>query len=335
MRWFIVAVLALFKPRAWLIAENICLRQQLAVLARKKKLPQLRNKDRRFWIVMCRWFAHWKDSLIVVAPQTVLRWHRAGWRAYWGWSSRRRCSGRKRMARENPLWGQQHIEAELAKLGYTVSPRTVAKYMRRTFRAPPSPGWKEFLNNHAAAIWACDFLTVRTLSFKTLYVFVVIRHATREIVCARVAFKPNAVWSGQQIVQACWDRDPPRFLIHDNDGIFGNDFNRRVMSLGIEQIRTPIHAPKANAIAERFIGTLRRECLDHVFIFSERHLQQVVDEFVVYYNQHRPHRSLNQKPPLFEHSADPPYTGSLDDLNRNIVSTPVLGGLHHVYRRAA
>ncbi len=183
------------------------------------------------------------------------------------------------------------------KLGYLVSPRTVRKYMRRPWSGRPSPGWKVFLKKHARNLWACDFLCVRTLSFRTLYVFFVIQHASREIVHMHATAHPTAVWVAQQLVNACYDRDPPRYLIRDRDGIYGLEFTRKVRNLGLQQIRTPVRAPKTNAIAERFAGTLRWECLDHVLIFNERHLQKTVVEFAAYYNRYRPHRSLALRPP--------------------------------------
>lgn len=343
MRWLVRLLIACCQPRMTLVAENLCLRQQLAVLRRKQSRPLLRNGDRRFWIFMARWFPRWRGCLVIITPETVLAWHRRGWRSYWCWRSKRRKPGRKRvplelrqlirrMAAENPLWGQMRIMAELLKLGYAVSPRTVRKYMRRPWNSTPSPRWKDFLNRHAQDIWACDFLAVRTLTFQTLYVFFLIRHSTREIVHIRVTRHPTAAWTGQQLVNACFEREPPKYLIRDRDGIYGHEFSRKVRALGIRAIRTPVRAPKANAIAERFVGTLRRECLDHVFIFNERHLQKVLDEFVDYYNRHRPHRSLDYQSPYpvsvipLPASTGPPA---------RVIAEPVLGGLHHIYRNAA
>lgn len=343
MRWLFALLLAGFKSKARLAAENLCLRQQLAVLARRQPHPALRNQDRRFWILMCRWFGHWRDCLVLVTPETVLAWHRRGWRTYWRWKSRKCKAGRRRiplelrqlirrMAAENPLWGQVRIMAELFKLGQVVSPRTVSKYMRRSWNGTPSPRWKNFLEQHAKDIWACDFLTVRTLTFQTLYVFFLIHHASREIVHIRVTRHPTAAWTGQQLVNACLEREPPRYLIRDRDSIYGRDFSRKVNSLGVREVRTPVRAPKANAIAERFVGTLRRECLDHVFIFNEQHPQRIVDEFVSYYNRHRPHRSLgHQSPCPTPATACPASTGP----PTRVIAVPVLGGLHHMYRRAA
>ena len=239
----------------------------------------------------------------------------------------------QRMKRQNPLWGLVRIYAELLGLGFVVSPRTVAKYMKTIDRPPPSRRWRDFLEQHAKDIWACDFLTVRTLTFKTLYVFFLIHHVTREIVHIRVTEHPTAPGTGQQLMNACWDHNPPKYLLRDNDAIFGNEFSKKVAGLGIKEVRTPVRSPKANAIAERWVGTLRRECLDHVFIFNERHLQKMVNEYVSYYNHHRPHRSLDHQPPCAKETRNPglatgPPTGE-------IVSLPVLGGLHHIHQRAA
>jgi transposase InsO family protein len=163
-----------------------------------------------------------------------------------------------------------------------------------------------------------------------LYVFFLIHHASREIVHVRVTSHPTSAWTGQQVVNACFEREAPRFLIRDRDRIYGQEFHRKLRALGIREIRTPVRAPKANAIAERFVGTLRRECLDHLFVFNERHLQKTVDEFIQYYNEHRPHRSLNQRPP--RPAVTPIPTGPP---TAEVIAEPVLGGLHHVYRRAA
>jgi putative transposase len=225
------------------------------------------EQDRCFWIWISQWFAGWRSSLLIVRPETVLRWHRRGWRAYWSWrSSRRRPkSGRppiphqlqaliRRMTAENQLWGQRRIQAELARLGFTVSTRTVAKYMGSCHSRGPSSSWREFLKRHDSNIWACDFFCVRTILFETLHVFFVVRHINREILHIAVTSCPTAEWVAQQVVECCaWDRWPPRFLIHDRDSCYGATFNRRLRSLGIKQVRTPFRAPRANAISERWI----------------------------------------------------------------------------------
>jgi len=225
---------------------------------------------------------------------------------------------------------QRRIQAELARVGFWVCARTVAKYMWRPYSGTPSPGWRQFLTQQSAEIWACDLFTVQTVWFQTLFVFFVINHGTRELVHARVAAQPNSAWLAQQIVEACGiSTEPPRYLIHDRDGCFGASFNRQVASLGIRQIRTPVKAPKANAIAERWVRTIRNECIDHRLIFGHHHLQRSVDEFVVYYNRWRPHRSLGQIAPC-SRVKELPTTAA-----RRLVAKPVLGGLHHVYQWAA
>jgi putative transposase len=272
----------------------------------------------------------------------VLRWHRRGWTAFWRWRSRpRRRGGRpplqralraliRRMAVENRLWGQRRVQAELARLGFSVSARTVAKYMRRPYDGVPSPTWRKFLTDHAKNIWACDFFGVRTVFFRTLYVFFVMHHETRQILQVRVTRHPTADWAAQQVVEACdWDRDPPRYLIRDRDSRYGKAFDRRVRGLGVRQLRTPVKAPRANALAERWVRSVRNECLDQVLIVNERHLQRVLDEYVAYFNAWRPHRGLGQRAPC----------GSAPTAQSNptgrIIGRPVLGGLHHVYQHAA
>jgi putative transposase len=343
-RCLLWAIAAAIRPKVLLITDNLCLRQQLLVLQRRKPRPRLEEADRRFWILACRWFSSWRTSLLIVKPETVLGWHRQGWRTYWCRRSRR--TGRpgrppiapelgtliRRMTMENRLWGQRRIQAELARLGFRVSARTVAKYMQRTHHRGPSTTWRSFLRQNGSAIWACDFFCVQTITFKTVYVFFVIHHASRQVLHVHVTQHPTASWTAQQIVECCaWDRGPPRFLIHDRDSTFGTSFDQRVRNLGIAQVRTPFRSPRANAIAERWVRSVRTECLDHVFIFNERHLQKVLAEYVGYFNHWRPHRSIGQRAPCA------PATGASHRSAQagRIIAIPVLGGLHHVYQRAA
>jgi putative transposase len=341
-QWVARAIAGFFMSRASLVAENLCLRQQLLVHQRRHPRPRLRDADRRFWILASRWFSNWRGTLLVVKPETVLAWHRKGWKAYWRWRSRAPAgSGRRpirdelrllirRMASENTLWGQRRIQAELARLGFKVSARTVAKYMRRPHDQGPSPGWRTFLERHTAEIWACDFFSAQTLWFKTLHAFFVVGHASREVLHVQVTEHPTAEWVAQQIVECCgWDREPPRFLIHDRDSRYGALFDRRLQSLGISQIRTPFRAPQANSIAERWVRSVRQECLDHTFILGKRHLRRVLAEYVTYFNQWRPHRSIGQRAPC----APVPRTRTRQ--SGKVVAVPVLGGLHHVYQLAA
>ena len=340
VRWVFWAIAGFFKSRRWLVAENVCLRQQLLVLHRKHKRPRLGDRDRRFSILACRWLPRWREPLLVVSPETVMRWHRRRWKAYWRWRSRPRGQlGRRpfsselkrlirRMAIENALWGQKRIQAELAKLGFKVSARTVAKYMRSVHRRPPSPNWRTFLTHHGREIWTCDFFCVRTILFRTIYVFFIIHHANREVVRIRTTSHPTSEWTERQIVWACdWDRQPPCFLIHDRDSRYGTEFRLRLKTLSIKPISTPFKSPRANAIAERWVKSVRSECLDHLLILNERHLRRVLMEYVTWFNRWRPHRSLGQQPPC-------PQGPSLRSSNLNvtgIAACPVLGGLHHVY----
>jgi transposase InsO family protein len=234
------------------------------------------------------------------------------------------------MAIDNQLWGQRRIQAELARLGYKVSARTVAKYMHRPAHRSPSPSWRPFLKQHASAIWACDFFCVQTILFRTLYVFFVIHHANRQVVHIHVTPSPTAAWTTQQVVECCaWDRRPPPFLIHDRDRIYGASFDRRVRNLGIAQVRTPFRSPRANAIAERWVRSVRTECLDHLLIFNEHHLEKVLAEYVGYFNHWRPHRSMGQRAPCA------PAITECPGKYGKIIAQPVLGGLHHVYQQAA
>jgi transposase InsO family protein len=202
--------------------------------------------------------------------------------------------------------------------------------MHRPHHRSSSPGWRLFLKDHASTIWACDFFCGHTVLFQILYVFFVIHRASRHVLHVHVTTHPTAEWTAQQIVECCgWDRPPPRFLIHDRDRIYGTSFDRRVRHLGVAQARTPFRSPRANAIAERWVRSVRTECLDHMLIFNERHLNKVLAAYVGYFNHWRPHRSIGQRAPCA------PAIGMAHGPGERIVATPVLGGLHHVYRRAA
>jgi transposase InsO family protein len=237
----------------------------------------------------------WRTHLLLVKPDTVIRWHRAGWRLYWRWRSRA-GGGRPRlspeirsliarMSRENPLWGTERIRGELLKRGLAVSNRSIRRYGWRPAPRPSSQTWRTFLRNHAHAIWAADLFTVQTLTLRTLYVLFFIGHGRRMLLHFRVPAHPAAAWVWQQVLNATpWGRSP-RYLLRDRDRVYGSDFGARLKGLGIEQLLTPISAPKANAVAERMVGTFRRESLDHVIIVSEAHLCALLAEFRDYYNQ--------------------------------------------------
>jgi transposase InsO family protein len=229
------------------------------------------------------------------------------------------------MSRDNRLWGTERT-GELLKLGIEVSGRSIRRYRSRGPARSPSQTWRTFLRNHAHHLWAVDLLTLPTLTFKTLYVLVFIAHGRRELVHVNATANPTAAWVWRQIIEATppWDQKP-RHLLRDRDAVYGRDFRKRARRIGIDAISTPIHAPKANDIAERVIGTVRRECLDHLIVLDEQHLRTVLTEFVQYYNQKWPHRALGLQTPQLKVR---PTTGI-------VRSRPVLNGLHHVYDPAA
>ena len=265
----------------------------------------------------------------------MVRWHRQGWRLFWRWKSRSR-GGRPHlspevqdlilsMSRENRLWGTERIRGELLKLGIVVSNRSIRRYRWRGTRRPSSQTWRTFLANHAHHLWAADLFTVPTLTFKTLYVLVFITHGRRELVHVNVTATPTAAWIWRQLIEATPGGTRPRHLLRDRDAAYGRDFRHRAERIGIDAIATPLRAPRANAVVERVSGTLRRECLDHVIALDERHLASTLAEFVRYYNQDRPHRTLSLQTP------EP----RLRPVCGPIRSRPVLSGLHHAYERAA
>jgi transposase InsO family protein len=334
----LTAVLAWVRPRQDLVIENLLLRHQLAVLTRPTRTrprARLRTWDKLVWVLAHRWCAGWRAHLRMVTPDTVVRWHRQGWRLFWRWKCRSR-GGRPHlspelqelivtMSRENRLWGTERIRGELLKLGIVVSNRSIRRYRWRGLRRPSSQTWRTFLRNHAHHLWAADLFTVPTLTFKTLYVLVFIGHGRRELVHVNVTANPTAAWVWRQLIEATPWGSKPRHLLRDRDAVYGRDFRQRARRIGIDVIATPIRSPRANAVVERGIGTLRRECLDHMIILDEHHLLSVLREFVTYYNHDRPHRTLGLQTPELRPR---PTAGP-------IRSRPMLNGLHHVYERAA
>ena len=322
------------RSRRDLVLENLALRHQLAMCSRR---PRVRNADRALWAQLLRRWPGWRSALVVLEPATVVSWHRAGWRRYWTWRSRRPRPGRRRiplearelilrLARENPRWGAVRIRGELRALGHDISAESVRRYRLRALRRPPSQRWRTFLSNHRHEIWAADFLTVPTLTFGTLYVFFVISHARRRIEHVNVTAHPNADWVWRQLIEAtAWNRSP-RYLIRDRDRAYGAGFIARARSIGIETVLTPVRAPQANGIAERVVRTLRQECLNHMIPMSERHLRQVLLEYADYYNSTRPHRTLGLETPEGPRAVQS---------EGPVTATPVLAGLHHRYERLA
>ena len=335
------ALRAACRRRGDLVLENLLLRHQLAVLTRPprpRRRVRLRRLDEVLWVLVSRLRRDWRRHLVVVTPDTVVRWHRAGWRLYWRWRSRS-PGGRPRlspevreliarMSRENPRWGSERLRGELRKLGITASNRSIRRHRGRGPTRPPSQTWRTFLRNHAHAIWAADLFVVQTLTFKTLYVLVFIAHGRRELVHLAVSAHPTAAWVWRQLVEATpWGRRPTH-LIRDRDAVYGASFRARAEALGIATVLTPVRAPRANAVAERVIGSLRRECLDHVLPGDERHLRAILAESCDSYNRDRPHRALHLETPRPQLR---PRAGPIQSVHAH----SVLNGLHHVYERAA
>jgi len=315
--------------------ENLALRHQLAVLQRTAKRPRLRRADRALWVLLSRFWSGWRESLTIVQPETVIRWHREGFRLYWRWKSRPGRTGWpelpaeirdliRAMSTANPLWGAPRIHGELSKLGIEISQAAVSKYMAR-HRKPPSQSWRTFLENHAKEIVSIDFFTVPTATFRVLFVFLVLGNDRRQILHFNVTATPSAAWTGQQIVEAFpWDT-ATRFLVRDRDGIYGSEFVHRVEGMGIEQVPTSPRSPWQNPYVERVIGSIRRKCLDHTIIFSEGHLRRVLRSCFAYYHGSRTHLGLAKDCPEAR-SVEPPALG-------RVVELPMVGGLHHRYLR--
>ena len=337
LRLLVALARACLIPRASLAAENLVLRQQVIVLRRSIRRPKLRNHDRVFWIVLSRIWNDWRSSLHMLQPDTVVRWQREGFKRYWRWQSRSKKPGRPRidaeirqlirqMSQENPLWGAPRILSELQLLGYSVAERTVAKYMLRD-RKPPSQTWKTFLDNHLQDIAAIDFFTVPSATFRVLYCFLVLRHDRRCVIHFNVTQHPTAIWTAQQLIEAFpWD-EAPKYLIRDRDSIYGNDVRQRVKNMGVEEVRTAFRSPWQSPYVERLIGSIRRECLDHMIILNEAHLMRILKSYFAYYHESRPHLSLDRNAPI-PRKVEPSDHG-------DVVSIKQVGGLHHRYARAA
>ena len=336
---FITLIRASFLGRSRLALENMALRQQLAVYHRSVTRPVIRMQDRIFWVLMSRVWSSWRETLVIVRPETVIRWHRLGFRLYWRWKCRGAEPGRphigmevilliRRMSRENVTWGAPRIQAELHLLGFDVSESTVAKYMASRGSRPPSQTWRTFLDNHINQIAACDFFVVPTATFHLLWCFVILSHDRRRIVHFNVTYGPSAQWTAQQVIEAYPGDGPvPRYLLRDRDQIYGTWFHSRMKGMGIDEVITAYRSPRQNPYAERVIGTIRRECTDHLIVLGENHLRRLMKQYAHYYNESRPHSSLEGNAPI-PREVDPPERGP-------VVAEPVLGGQHHRYLRRA
>jgi transposase InsO family protein len=322
-----------FKLKSRLEAENAVLRHQLAVLRRKVRgRVQLTSGDRFFLIQLYRWFPSVLKAVTIIQPATLVRWHRAGFRRYWRWKSR--CLGGRpqidadlralirRMSADNPLWGAPRIHGELLKLGFEVAQSSVAKYMTKRAR-PPAQGWSTFLRNHAPNIAAMDLFVVPTIGFELLYAFVIVRLDRRNLVWVGVTTNPTAEWIVRQLTEAFpWD-EAPRYLIRDRDRAYGAAVVRRVRAMGIRDKPIAPASPWQNGFAERLIGSIRRECVDHFIVLGEAHLRRILQTYARYYNVIRTLWSLDKDAPV---SRPVQRIGS-------IKSHAILGGLHHHYLR--
>jgi transposase InsO family protein len=331
---FVLAVLTSpFKSKLRLEAENAVLRHQLVVLRRRLHgRVRLTNGDRWFLIQLYRWFPPILKVLTIIRPETLVRWHRAGFLCYWCWKSRRR-GGRlqidtelraliRLMSTENSFWGAPRIHGELLKLGFEVAQSSVAKYMVKR-RGPPSQGWRAFLRNHAQDIAAMDLFVVPTIGFDQLYAYIIVRLHRRELVWISVTTNPTAEWVARQVTEAFPWNDAPRYMIRDRDRIYGAVLTRRLRAMGIRDKPTAPASPWQNGVAERLIGSVRRECLDHIVVLGEAHLRRILKSYADYYNGVRTHRSLNKDAPI---SRPVQRTGIIN-------SRAILGGLHHHHVR--
>ena len=331
-------LLSTLRSREDLILENLALRQQLLVLRSQRPRRRLATAHKLFWIALRGVWSGWKKPLVMVTPRTVVAWHRAGFRLYWRWLSRaKQVGGRKpvskelrglilRMAMENPTWGAPRIHGELLKLGLDVSEPTVSRWLRRVPRRPdPVQRWLTFLRNHREAIAAMDFFTIPTLTLGVLYCFFVIGHDRRRILRCGVTRNPTTLWIAQQMREA-WPYVPAhRFLLFDRDTKFGSNVVSFAKEMGSQPIRTAFRSPWQNGVAERWVGSCRRDLLDHVIVLNERHLKRLLAEYVRYYHEDRTHLGLAKDTPAGRPALPRHAAGS------KIRSFPRLGGLHHRY----
>jgi putative transposase len=329
---------ACFRTRAALQTEVLALRHQLLVLQRSNhgRRVRLGATDRILWVWLSRLWAAWRSALVIVKPETVIAWHRQGFRLYWRWKSRH-AEGRPTVSQElrdlirtmslaNPRWGAPRIHGELLKLGMEVSQATVAKYMVRQ-RKPPSQTWRTFLKNHMKDSVSADFFVVPTITFRVLFVFVILGHHRRRPIHFSVTSNPTAEWTARQLLEAFpWDH-APRYLLRDRDGRYGEKFHEATRWLGIREVLTAPHSPWQNPYVERLIGSIRRECLDHVMVVNESSLRRILKSYFEYYDHTRTHLALDKDAPI-PRSVQAPGSG-------RVVELAQVGGLHHRYERRA
>src|SRR5947209_1367179 len=335
--------LTLRTPQA-VAAENLFLRKQLALYVERKTKPHRATDAVRFTLAQLSRFFEWRDALTVVKPDTLIRWHRKGFRLFWKWKSQ--PAGRPRvpvevrkliaeMAENNPTWDEERMADELLlKIGIQISPRTVQRYMPTEPKHPgmTSQRWMTFVRNHAKAIIACDFFIVVTATFRLVYVFVIMEVGSRRILHFNATLHPTAEWTLQQFRECITGEELHKFVIHDRDSIYSKELDASIRSLGLRVLRTPYRSP-ANAFCERLIGTARRECLDFMIPFNEAHIRQTLKSWTRHYNRARPHSSLGPGiPDASSPKAELQIKRHCVPKDCRIASTAILGGLHHEYR---
>ena len=337
-----VLAIRLFRSRRELLLENLALRQQLTILKQRHPQPRFAITDKLFWVMLRRLWYGWKCALVLVRPETVVRWHRTGFKLYWKWLSRhrtgagRRCVSRElrelifRMVAENPTWGAPRIHGELKMLSFEISERTVLRWMRKVPRSPVSAKrWAAFLDNHREVIAAMDFFTVPTLTFGVLHCFFVIAHDRRRILHCNVTRHPSSAWISQQLREAFPYDSTPSYLIFDRAANFNKEVISTVKSFGIQPKRSSFRSPWQNGVAERWVGNCRKDLLNYVIVLNERHLNRLMKEYVRYYHDDRTHLALEKGTPAGRTAAKGSGAGS------RVIAMPRLGGLHHRYDLAA
>lgn len=333
--FWIGSLIAPFRGNAELAREIVVMRHQLSVLQRKVPKPIFSAGDRWLWAWISRRWSGWRRACVLVKPETVIGWHRLGFRLFWRWKSRRKPGGKRiapdvvalirRMAGENPTWGAPRIHGEISKLGFRVSERTVLRYMpKHKGTEKQRQGWRTFLENHREVIAAMDFCVVPTWNFRQLYILVILRHGRRIIAHMNVTTNPSAEWVKQQVREAFPFDEIPKYLIFDNDTTF-SAVESFVESMGITPKRTAFHCPWQNGAVERFNGTLRRELLDHVVVLDEAHLRRLLKNFLAYYHEDRTHLALGKDAPEGRPEEIPPNASA------TVEALPRVGGLHHRY----
>ena len=333
-----VSIRSWFRSRAALQVEILALRHQLSVLKRSQRgRLRLNSADRRLWVWLSRFWSNWRPALLIVKPQTVIAWHRRGFRWYWRWKSRHGEPGRptidlgvrkliRKISLANPLWGAPRIHGKLLKLGIEVSQATVAKYLARQQR-PPSQTWGAFLNHHVQQLVSTDFFVVSTVTFRVLYVFIVLAHQRRRPLHFNVTANPTSEWTAQQLVEAFPWGNAPRYLLHDRDSIYEGSFRQRVRQMAIQEVLTAPRSPWQNPYAERLVGSIRRECLDHILVLNESSLRRILKSYFQCYLRSRTHLALAKDAPE-PRAIQSPELGA-------VVEIPEVGGLHHRYERRA